>query len=120
MPNYVLLKKYKYMSKVINYYQSKNKRRISLRKINIGIFSLALIFGVFYLINISDLTVKGFALKDFKSQLAIVSDEVKDKQEQIDSLQSYYSLNSRAAKLNMVAVGNIDYISSSNIIVARK
>jgi hypothetical protein len=78
------------------------------------------VLGGFYLINISDLTVKGFALKELKTQVNVLSSEKLDNEEKINNLQSYYSLNSRTQGLNMVAIGEIEYISVPTALVARK
>jgi len=116
------------MTKVINCYQasvnhanhSKQGKRLNLKTLNIGIGILTMCLGVFYLVNVSDLTVKGFALKELKTQVSILSSERLDNEEKINNLQSYYSLNSRTQKLNMVAIGEIDYLTVSNAVVARK
>jgi len=113
------------MTKVINCYQSSlnhpvKGKRLNLKCFNLGLAALILIFGVFYLINISDLTVKGFALKEFKTQVNSLASEKLDNEEKINNLQSYYSLNSRTQGLNMVAIGEIEYISVPTALVARK
>ncbi|MEI6529128.1 MAG: hypothetical protein WCN88_01815 [Candidatus Falkowbacteria bacterium] len=113
------------MTKIINYYQapasrSSHAKRLNLKCFNIGLAALILGIGVFYLITVSDLTVKGFALKELKTQVSILASEKLDSEEIINNLQSYYSLNSRTQKLNMVAIGEIDYLSVPTTVVARK
>lgn len=113
------------MTKIINCYQPQTKqtnrnKRLNLKHFNICLMSLTSLMGVFYLINISDLTVKGFALKELKTQVNILASEKLDNEEKINNLQSYYSLSSRTQKLNMVAVGEIDYLPVTNAVVARK
>ena len=106
------------MTKIVNGYSSKikpasNKRTIDLKKINIGIFSILSVLGVFYLVSISDLTVKGFALQELKNKVAAINDEKVSNEEQINKLQSYYSLSSRTKGLNMVAIGDIEYLNKN-------
>ncbi len=112
------------MSKIVSCYLPKSNVsqgwRLSLKAFNISVFILALTLGAFYLINVSDLTVKGFALRELKAQSYSVASETRSNEEKIDSLQSYYSLNSRTQKLNMVAVGNIEYLALSDTVVAKK
>ncbi len=116
------------MTNVINCYQasvnnanhSRKGKRLNLKMLNLGIGALTFCLGVFYLINVSDLTVKGFALKELKTQISILSSEKLDNEEKINNLQSYYSLNSRTQRLNMVAIGEIDYLAVQNTVVARK
>ncbi len=113
------------MTKIINCYQAPSKRadkgkRLNLRLFNIGIFALLLGFGAFYLVTVSDLAVRGFALQELKSQVNVLASEKLDYEEQVNNLQSYYSLNSRTQKLNMVAIGEIDYLKVTPAVVARK
>ena len=113
------------MTKVINCYQPAGSRqvkgtRLNLKFFNLGLGTLILSLGVFYLINVSDLTVKGFALKELKTQFNVLASEKLDNEEKVNNLQSYYSLSSRTQKLNMVAIGEIDYLSIPTAVVARK
>lgn len=113
------------MTKIINCYQAPASRAAKGRRLNLKFFNIFLALaimgvGVFYLITISDLTVKGFALKELKTQSSILASEKLDNEEKINNLQSYYSLSSRTQKLNMVAVGEIDYLSVPATVVARK
>lgn len=80
----------------------------------------ASVLGVFYLANISDLAVKGFSLKELKAQAEVLASEKLDNEEEINNLQSYYSLSSRTQKLNMVAIGEIEYLPVTASVVARK
>lgn len=113
------------MTKVINCYQKPASRaekgmRLNLKCFNVGLGAILLIFGLFYLVNVSDLTVKGFALKELKTQVSVLASEKLDNEETVNNLQSYYSLNSRTQKLNMVAVGDIDYLTVPSAVVALK
>lgn len=113
------------MKKVINYYQAKTnslkqKKKINLKFLNVGLMSLFIVFGVLHLMNISDLTVKGFIIKELKTQANVLASEKLGNEEKVNSLQSYYTLNSRTAGLNMVIVDEIDYLSVPGSTVARK
>jgi len=112
------------MSKVINCYsslkKSSQKGSLGLKRFNTTLFIVTLIFGAFYLVNVSDLTVKGFALRELKAEVASLNSEARVYEEKVDSLQSYYSLNSRAQELNMVAVSDIEYLALTDTVVAKK
>ncbi len=113
------------MTKIVNYYSPSQKtarrgRRFNLRFLNLSLGLMVAVLGALYLFNINDLTVKGFALKNLKAQAASLADEKMNSEEEVNALQSYYSLNSRTEKLNMVAVGNIEYLSAANPVVAKK
>ena len=113
------------MTKVINYYQAKNQsvktgKKLNLKFLNMGLIALVVSLGVFHLINVSDLTVKGFVLKELKTEVNFLASEKLDNEERINNLQSYYSLNTRTEKLNMVAISEIDYLVAPGAVVARK
>ncbi|MFA5024450.1 MAG: hypothetical protein WC523_05875 [Patescibacteria group bacterium] len=113
------------MTKIVNCYSAnlsaaKKTRQLSLKSLNLGLFVFILAFGFLYLLNISDLTVKGFALRELKIQATDLASAKLENEEKINDLQSYYSLNSRTQKLNMVAVGNVEYLAATNPVVAKK
>jgi len=113
------------MTQIINCYQTQTKKishgkKLNLKTFNFCLMTLASVLGVFYLVNVSDLTVKGFALKELKTQANVLASEKLDNEEKINNLQSYYSLSSRTQKLNMVAIGEIDYLPVTVAVVARK
>lgn len=97
-----------------------NKHRLDLKIINIFLGGLVIVLGVFYLININDLTVKGFALKELKSQSNLLLSDNKDYEAKIMNLQSYNNLNDKVKKLNMVAVSEVEYLSANSGAIARK
>jgi len=95
-------------------------KRLNLKCFNIGLGAVILSLSVFYLVNVSDLTVKGFALQELKTKVNLLASEKLDNEEKVNDLQSYYSLSTRTQKLNMVAVGEIDYLTVPSGVVARK
>jgi len=92
----------------------------NLKYFNVCLFSGLAVLGVVYLINISDLTVQGFALRDLKSQASSLASEKMANEEAVNAAQSYYSLNARTGSLNMVAISNVEYISANSLAVAKK
>jgi len=96
------------------------RRRFNLRFFNLGLLGAIIILGCSYLISISDLTVKGFALQELKAQVSYLSSENLSQKEEVDNLQSYYALNSQASQLNMVAVDDIEYLNVTDSVVAKK
>jgi hypothetical protein len=113
------------MTQVINGHSSIIKpvaksRSVSLKKINYALFSLLSILGVLYLVSVSDLTVKGFTLQELKSRANSANSEKLANEEKINKLQSYYSLSLRTKGLNMVAVGDIEYLNKEAAALAKK
>ncbi len=113
------------MAQTVTYYQEKQKARSSQRGYNLRFFNTFLFLAVFslgfaYLIGVSDLTVKGFALHELRAQAASLAEEKLSYEEKVDALQSYYVLSERAKSLNMVAISDIEYIQAGSHIVAKK
>lgn len=96
------------------------RRRLNLKYFNLGLFGLIAVLGVSYLVNISGLTVLGFTLRDLKTQAATLASENMDHAETVSAAESYNTLEARTQKLNMVAVGDVEYLSESGSAVAKK
>jgi hypothetical protein len=113
------------MTKITSSYASTvnstvKNRRFNLRYLNIGLFISIAACGVLYLININDLTVQGFVLRDLKSQANTSASLKADNEEVVNSLQAYSSVSERTRQLNMVAVGDVEYLAVARSVVARK
>lgn len=99
----------------------KNKKKLfSLRIFNIVLLLFIIVSGVYYLTGINNLTVKGFRLQELKREVNRLSSENKKIKLQAMNLESYNNLSQRAEKLNMVAVGEIDYITTALEVMAKK
>ena len=95
-------------------------KRLNLKYFNLFLFSIIAGLGVFYLININDLTVQGFALQNLKSQSTDLASTNLDIQERVNLAQSYSSLSARVQGLNLVSVSNVEYLSPNDVAVAQK
>lgn len=113
------------MTKNVNSsYASMNKPKagysLNLKRFNLGLLVVIAVTIAFYLVNINDLTVQGFVLHDLKVQASSLADANTQNKTMVNSVQSYNSLSSRVQKLNMVAVGDVDYLSVNHTSVARR
>ncbi|MFA5163422.1 MAG: hypothetical protein WC441_02720 [Patescibacteria group bacterium] len=95
-------------------------RRLSLKMLNLGLFSLILLFGLAYVVCINDLTVKGFALKELKVRATSLANENQEIEDKVMAIQSYNNLVEKVKGLNMVAVGEVDYLTLNKNMVAKK
>ncbi len=95
-------------------------KRLNLRLVNLFLGGILFLIGGYYLVNINDLTVKGFALRELKSEATILTSENLDKETKVMNLQSYGNLNEKVKKLNMVAVGEVEYLTVGQPTLARK
>lgn len=113
------------MTKIVNCYalpanSAAQNRRFNLKYFNVGLLTLLTLGGIFYLLNINDLTVQGFVLRDLKSQTATLASLKMDNEEVVNSLQAYSSVTERTRQLNMVAVGDVEYLAAVPSVVARR
>ena len=102
--------------------KDKNKKRskLSFKIINRMMFLFIIVLGVYYVAGINDLTVKGFKLQELKIGSIETADENKDLELKIMSFESYNRLSEKIKELDMVAVGNVEYISGPDSVVAKK
>ena len=95
--------------------------RFNLKYFNFGLYAVIAVIGAFYLVNINDLTVSGFALRDLKSRAATLASAKLESEETVNSAQSYHALSSRTKNLNMVAIGDVEYLTvNGGVAMARK
>jgi hypothetical protein len=93
--------------------------RINLKAVNTLVIAVVMLLGTYYLININELSVKGFILKELKSQSSLLETENVELQNKVSSLQSYDNVIARVSGLNMVSVGDMDYVSRNQMAMAR-
>ena len=113
------------MTKIVNGYASPFNRptvgkHLNLKYFNVGLLAIMAFLGICYLVNISDLTAEGFILHDLNTQVAALASTKMANEEMVNSERSYYSLSSRVQKLNMVAVGDVEYLAINHSVVAKK
>jgi len=90
-----------------------NKIKLSFKIINPILFSIIIICGAYYLVSTNNLSIKGLELQKLKTKINQLSSENDDLELRIMALKSYNNLSQRVEELNMVAVGEIEYIASA-------
>jgi len=96
------------------------RKKLNFAIVNKFLFCLLLIMGVYYVVSINDLAIKGFVLQELKSEVQDLHQENTQIQLAVMKLESYDNIEKRAQELNMVKVGKIDYITINNSSVAKK
>jgi len=96
------------------------RKILSLKNLNKFLALMIIVGGVYYLSGTNDLTIKGFELQELNIRANKLTLENQDMESKITLLKSYNNLSERAKNINMVAVGEIDYISVINGAVAKK
>ncbi len=110
------------MTKTKSISEKKNKKSfLILKNFNKFLFGLIIIGGLYYVVNINDLAVKGFSLQELRQEARLLNAANKEVDLAIMSLESYNKVSQRATEdLKMVAVGEIDYITPVNSVVVKR
>ena len=83
---------------------SADRGRSYLAVFNKFLFFMIIAGGVYFILSINDLSVKGFVLAENR----------------ITELESYENIQTRALNMNLVKADKIDYITITNEAMARK
>jgi len=110
------------MTKTKSISEKKNKKSfLNLKNFNRFLFGLIIIGGLYYVVSINDLSVKGFSLQELRQNVRLLNAANKEIDLEIMSLGSYNELSQRATEdLKMVAVGEIDYLTAVNGVVVKR
>lgn len=85
----------------------------SLKLLNFVLFSFIFASIGFYLFNISQVAAQGFTMKELEANTKALASQKSELEERLSMSQSYYSLSSRIAELNMVEVTEPEYIKAA-------
>lgn len=84
------------------------------------LFFMIIVGGVYFILSINDLSVKGFVLQELRLKSQGLSKENKLAANRVTELESYENIQTRALNMNLVKADKIDYITIANEAVARK
>jgi len=87
---------------------------------NIIILGLIVLVSFLYLIQVNSVAAKGFEIKDLEKRIEELKDGNKDLELKVAEFQSRGYIEKEIQKLNMVAVSNVDYITTVSTVVAYK
>jgi len=93
---------------------------LNLRVANTLILFSFLILGVYYVAVKNDLSVKGLVITDLKSEIRLLEKRNKDLGMEAMTTESYVKISERVGALEMVKIAEINYIDSSQSVVAKK
>lgn len=110
------------MTKTKSISEKKNKKFfLTFKNFNRFLFSLIIISGIYYVVSINNLAVKGFSLQELRQDVRLLNATNKEIDLEIMSLGSYNELSQRATEdLKMVAVGEIEYVTAVNGVVVKR
>jgi len=97
-----------------------DKNRQYLALLNKVIAISCIVCGFYYMASMNNISIKGFVLKELKTELSLL-EQVKETAElKVMELESYEHISRRASELEMVKVDKIDYITVTDTAVAVK
>ncbi len=100
--------------------ETKHSKIFTFKLLNKLLYLIIILCGVYYLINVNDLSIKGVKLQEFKKEINNLIEENNNLELEVMSLESYNNLSERAEKLKMVAVDKVYYIEGSTVVIVKK
>ncbi|NUM25206.1 MAG: hypothetical protein HUU49_01110 [Candidatus Buchananbacteria bacterium] len=92
---------------------------VNIKMLNIVLGSLVLLLTVGYLVQVNGLAAKGYQIKELEQQVSDLQEANSDLELETLSLQSMGRIKEKVTGLNMVAVGQPEYLVPTPVAVAR-
>ena len=101
---------------------SNKQRKIKFNLVffNKTLFSFILSLSFYYVMNINNLSIKGFELQTLKEEVKELGEEKKTLDLEVAYLRSYSYLDDKIKNSNFVTVNNIEYFDSREDVLAMK
>lgn len=101
-----------------------NKEKEPVKRSYLGIVNKLLVMlviasGVLYLGGTNDLSIKHFVVQENKRNLHDLKDENRSLETKVMALSSYSAINTKLARLKMVKVDKVDYITINQVVAKR-
>ena len=106
------MSKFFHLTKKQKKYPVKRVRRmkVKIKTLNIIAVTLFFVIGFYYLIQINNLVVKGYQIKELEKKISQLKLESERLELETLQLQSMGNIEEGVEKLGMVAVGEIEYL----------
>ena len=86
-------------------------KKFNLEIFNKILFIFIIVCGVYYLTGTNDISVKSFKIQELKLKADSLNNENGNLEVEKMSLSSYNNISQRVAELDMVAAGEMEYIT---------
>jgi cell division protein FtsB len=96
------------------------KRWIVSTSFKTGLMGMIAVFGVLYIMQMSSVSTKGFAISDLQKQVQTLENETRSLEVEISQYRSMGSIQERLKNMDLVAVGEIEYVTPVGTVVARR
>lgn len=95
------------------------KLKVNIKTLNITLSALIFIFGMSYMIQVNGLVAKGYQIKELEGQVQDLEQIKSDLELEALSLQSMGSIKEKVADLDMVEIGQTQYLDSASAVAVR-
>ena len=112
-----------------NYLQEKFSQKMLAKKyekkkpiyfINLALITCVICFGTAYFLQINNISSKGYQMRDLEKAITVLEEENNDLALEIINLQSLATIQEKAAGLDLVRVDNVEYLSVTSSVMAKK
>lgn len=93
---------------------------LDTKAVRIVLVGIIVFVGSAYIIKTTTSATSGYEMHELEKQAASLDSDIQKTQIEIADYSSINSIQSRLAKMNMVAVGNIEYFNNKDMAVAKK
>jgi len=94
--------------------------KINFRIFNATLISLIIVIGVASLVQINSLAVKGYQIKDLQNRINELKEVGENLQLDALKLQSMDNIKNKVSSLDMVAVGEVSYLTPTPVALATR
>lgn len=96
------------------------KKFFNLKNFNRAVFFIIIILSIYYIAGVNSLSIKGFALSDLKAQKNKLIEANNKLELKALISSSYANIKEKISALNMVAAGEVSYLTIGAGAMARK
>lgn len=83
--------------------------------VNVGMFAVVLSLAVYYLVQINNLAITGYSIRDYEKHIADLENDIKRLELTIAQKQSVSDLQTKLGSLQLEPLNNLVYINASDV-----
>lgn len=83
--------------------------------VNLSLFAVILALGTYYLVQVNNLAITGYSIRDYENQIYELEDENHRLELVIAQKQSIYEVKDKVAELDLEPVNYLEYFRASEV-----
>ncbi|HOX97309.1 MAG TPA: hypothetical protein PL066_03095 [bacterium] len=83
--------------------------------VNAGMFAVVLSLAVYYLVQVNNLAITGYSIRDYEKNIADLENDIKRLELTIAQKQSVSDLQTKLGSLQLESLNNLVYINASDV-----